>query len=525
MSLSNDLISQFAKIIKVDNQEKKETTVKGTIVVVDDKKYVKLDGSDRLTPISTTTDVQNDERVNVLIKDHTATVTGNLSSPAARTDDVQEIGSKISEFEIVIADKVSVKDFDAQTGRIDDLVSDNVLIKDTLTATEADIKDLKAQNVTIEGKLEAADAKIENLEANSITVDIADAKYATIENLEATNADIYNLEAAYGEFVELTTTNFESVNADITNLETDKLSAKDADLKYANIDFSNIGKAAIEQFFSKSGMISDLVVGEGTVTGKLVGVTIIGDLIEGGTVKADKLVIKGEDGLFYKLNVDAMGEVGTEEVPTDSLHGSVITANSITAEKISVKDLVAFGATIGGFIIDDDSIHTLTKDSPTNTTRGIYLDNNGQFSIGDSNNYLRYFKDTDGTYKLQISAGSIRIKSGTKTLEEELEEIRDEVTTNLRIESSRGTVFKNDNISTVLSAVIYRGSQRITNITDLRAAMGSSAYLQWKWQRLDETSFGVISSSDKRLGNDGFTFTLSPEDVDTKVTFMCELIV
>lgn len=95
----------------------------------------------------------------------------------------------------------------------------------------------------------------------------------------------------------------------------------------------------------------------------------------------------------------------------------------------------------------------------------------------------------------------------------------------LRIESSRGTVFKNDSISTVLSAVIYHGKTRITDVDALRAMFGSGAYLQWRWQRLDESEFGVISAADSRIGAGGFTFTLSPDDVDTKVTFMCELII
>lgn len=94
----------------------------------------------------------------------------------------------------------------------------------------------------------------------------------------------------------------------------------------------------------------------------------------------------------------------------------------------------------------------------------------------------------------------------------------------LRIESSRGTVFKNDQVSTVLSAVIYKGSQRITDSTEMKATFGSGAYLQWKWLRIDDESYGIISASDSRFSNDGFTFTISPDDVDTKVTFMCELI-
>ena len=110
-------------------------------------------------------------------------------------------------------------------------------------------------------------------------------------------------------------------------------------------------------------------------------------------------------------------------------------------------------------------------------------------------------------------------------IEEALEEIRSEVTTNLRIESSRGTVFKNDQVSTILSAVIYHGSKRITDSATMKSVFGSGAYLQWKWQRLDEESYGIISSSDTRFMDNGFKFVLNPEDVDTKVTFMCELIV
>lgn len=92
-----------------------------------------------------------------------------------------------------------------------------------------------------------------------------------------------------------------------------------------------------------------------------------------------------------------------------------------------------------------------------------------------------------------------------------------EPATTLRIDSSRGTVFKNNAVSTVLSAVIYRGGVRITDMNALRSTFGSGAYLQWSWQRLDEERFGVISASDSRLINDGFSFVLSADDVDTKV--------
>ena len=94
----------------------------------------------------------------------------------------------------------------------------------------------------------------------------------------------------------------------------------------------------------------------------------------------------------------------------------------------------------------------------------------------------------------------------------------------LRIDSSRGTVFKNNAVSTVLTVTIYSGSDRITNISELRARYGAGAYLQWYWLKMNEEDYGIMVSSDEKLSNDGFTLTLTPDEVDTKVTFRCDLI-
>ena len=94
----------------------------------------------------------------------------------------------------------------------------------------------------------------------------------------------------------------------------------------------------------------------------------------------------------------------------------------------------------------------------------------------------------------------------------------------LRIDSSRGTVFKDNNVSTVLSVSIHYGSQVIEDAATLHSVFGNGAHLQWEWLRMDEDRYGVISSTDNRLSNGGFCLTLSPSDVDVKVTFRCALI-
>ena len=95
----------------------------------------------------------------------------------------------------------------------------------------------------------------------------------------------------------------------------------------------------------------------------------------------------------------------------------------------------------------------------------------------------------------------------------------------LRIDSSRGTVFKNSAVSTVLSVIIYHGGNRIETSSQLSAEFGAGAYLQWEWLRLGDDTYGTILATDSRLSDKGFHFTLSPEDVDAKVTFRCNLMI
>ena len=373
MALSNDLISQFAKVTKGTSKSIKETVVYGT--VQEDTGFVKIDGSDILTPVTTSVVLSKDDRVTVMLKNHEAVVTGNMTSPAAQEKQT-----------------VKMSELEADRARINILEVANVEVQNTLTAVNADIGTLKADNATIKGTLTTHTAKIGTLETNTATIS-------------------GKLTAAEGE---------------IAALKTGKLSASDIEGKYANIDLSNISKATMGQFYANSGLIQNVVISDSTITGKLVGVTISGDLIEGNTVKAEKLVIKGSDGLYYKLNTDGM-TTEAEQTDQNSLNGTVIKAKTIAASKINVTDLVAFGATIGGFKISENSLYSGVKSSPSNTTKGIYLGSDGQLYFGDATNYLKYIVDANGNSKLQISADSILFGTSNKNLETALSDLNNRV--------------------------------------------------------------------------------------------------
>lgn len=89
MSLPSELSKKFAETIKksVENQNG-EVYIKGTIHSKDSNGNISvvLDGTDNPIPVTTAMDAEPNDRVMVMIKNHEATITGNLTSPAsART--------------------------------------------------------------------------------------------------------------------------------------------------------------------------------------------------------------------------------------------------------------------------------------------------------------------------------------------------------------------------------------------------------------------------------------------------------
>lgn len=402
MPLSSELISQFVKVTKDEKRDKKETTVYGTVVNYNNSKYVRLDGSELLTPATMTVDAEAGERVTVRLKNHTATVTGNITSPSARVETVKIIVDNVTGIEEIIADTVTSETLNIERARITALEADNVTIHDEINANKADIEILKAGLVDVD-YLDADYAQFKTMTAEKFSIINAD-----IENLQTGKLNVTEASATYA-----TISNLESTNALITELQTTKLSATDIEGLYANIDFSNISSSTMVSFYTNSGLIQNAVINDATISGRLMGVSISGDLIEEGTIIAQKLVVQGEDGLFYSLNTDGM-TVEANQTSYNSLNGNIILANSITASKITVEDLVSFGATIGGFKITNNSLYSGVKENVANTTRGIYLDNIGQASFGDSNNYIKFYENSNGDYVLDISADSISFNnSGT----------------------------------------------------------------------------------------------------------------
>lgn len=552
MALSNNLISQFVNVVGVDSKTnlKNNGPLYGTIVGQGGSMYVKLDGSEVLTPIITTVEYTEGERVLVNILKHTATVIGNVSSPAANGGTVKKVEDKV-----------------------DTVIADNAVIRDKITVSEAEISAIKADNVSINGKLEATNADIKSLKATVITADQADLKYATIENLNVVNETVRNLQGDYGSFKELSASKFTAMEGNIADLTsanvtiTGRLDANEASINTleattakitdldavnahiknlaankADIDLANVNNAWIQNGIIKDGSIGEAAIHEGAITNaKIADATIEAakiksinaDTITAGTIKTDRLIITGPDGQDSIVKAINLAN-GVSEAD--------VNGQKIQAASIEVVDLSAFKAKIAGFDMSGNAIYS-GKTSIKDPNSGIYISTVG-IGMGDGsltgNDEAPLQAYADGSFKLigknssfdfntitgelNIEASSLKISSKIVATKSDVDEVRDEITTLMTMTSTKGIAFKNNAVSTILYITIYHGKQRITDAATMKEVFGENAYLQWYWLRLTDEEYGIISSSDSRFRDDGFKFVLSPEDVDTQISFECELI-
>ena len=402
-------------------------------------------------------------------------------------------------------------------------------------------------------QLKAASILAGHIDADAITTDKLAAGVVTAEKLAAGAVDAGALSAI--------TAKIGSLTAD--DIKTDTLAAGLAAFTVITCGSASFDQATVQHLVAEALNLSFGVGDEVFINNLKVAYAQMVSAAIGN------LCIRASDGSYYTIDVDANGNVSaTPAVVTEgdiasgqTDAGRVILETDITAASLNTGNLMATYALVNKIDAARIDVGTLMARQAfidALYTSQIYGGQSLEFIIGSQNDAIQAAKDAanaavaqvqvlyasgpsstvapaagwstvapahqEGQYVWQKTVTTFNNGVAESSMPTCLSGADGEPATTLRIDSSRGTVFKNNAVSTVLSAVIYRGGERITDMNTLHSAFGSGAYLQWSWQRLDEERFGVISASDSRLINDGFSFVLSADDVDTKVTFMCELI-
>lgn len=466
MGLSSDLITQFIKSTRDNSKQTNEDSVYGVVSEQNGEMYVKLDGSDVYTPIVSTVKIKDGDRVVVRIKNHAATVTGNITNQSAGSKEVEvvegNVGTLLEVDELIVAylgaDYAKIKELVADGITVDTLIADSIdaakaeidelYVKsaevETLVAERVEAKFLEADYATfdeltaLEGRftnLLATYATIESLEAIEATIRNLDATYATIENLNAEKARIDHLEATTLTADDAVIKNLQADVADIDTLIFGSASGDVIQTSFANAVIAQLGNAQIKSAMIESVTAAKITAGDINTNNVRVvsedGKLLISDETIQISDTARVRVQIGKDAAGdYSINVwDADGKLMFSEGGiTDSAIKGAIIRNDMVSENANISanklDITSLFEEING------SSHTIKSSK-------VYLDDKTQTldvaftSLTDVVDELGTNVSSQGT-QLSVVQGQINSKvwkQDIESVESELDERIDNLST------------------------------------------------------------------------------------------------
>lgn len=253
MGLSSDLISQFVKATNDNVKREKETILTyGTTVKRGDILYVKIDGSDLLTPVTSTVNIRDGDRVTVTIKNHNATVTGNITSPSAGADDITDAGKTATNF-MDLSDSLGLIVGD----KTDNILRGNIQIKAESGGASIALRD----GTTILSKFSAIRKTFAGITSVSTSTG-SSALVTEDEDGTETTEEVMDVEQTISSEQSKTVVKIESVNPVYfpSGITTNKVLISDNDF-ISNVDitlngriFDKNGKAVIEPVTSNGNL-------------------------------------------------------------------------------------------------------------------------------------------------------------------------------------------------------------------------------------------------------------------------------
>ena len=423
MGLSSELASQFAKVTNDSSRNTNGTKLYGTIAMLGEVPHVKLDGTEELTPISRTVEVAEGDRVEVMIANHSATVTGNLTDPSIGimragnleskiTQTAEQIQLQVSDLEKKLDSKITqtateirseVSDLDGrfsenittvENGIRNDMTNSLASMSDTLTGLSNDLtglgEDLSGLEESTNSSISTINASIESITLNvsnldsKITQTAAEIRSEVSAKVTDLNATIVNTETGIRDTISAEVASLDSkITQTATSIQTD-VSAKFETVDGEIEKFSTF-KQTVEGFsFMGTG---------GTV--KING----GDINLTGAISFSDL----SDATTKQQEIDGIGSTASSALSTansaaSTANSALSTANSAASDAsdaysrattaINNAKKLANGTYSGGTFIDGTSINSpvivggelfaLDETSYAQmTSKGLYMYTNG----------------------------------------------------------------------------------------------------------------------------------------------------
>ena len=231
MGLSSELASQFAKVTNDSSRNTNGTKLYGTITMLGEVPHVKLDGTEELTPISRTVEVAEGDRVEVMIANHSATVTGNLTDPSIGVVRAGNLESKITQTAEEIRLEVSnlgqnlqssidqtASEIRTELSDLDGRLSENVTniengiredLSNSITSLSSEITALEDQTSQINASIESLTFNVSQLDSK-ITQTATEIRSEVSAKVTDLNATIVNTETGIRDTINVEVANLDS---------------------------------------------------------------------------------------------------------------------------------------------------------------------------------------------------------------------------------------------------------------------------------------------------------------------------
>ena len=423
MSLSSELASQFAKVTNDTNRNTNGTKLHGTITMLGEVPHVKLDGTEELTPISRTVEVAEGDRVEVMIANHSATVTGNLTDPSigimragalesSITQTAEQIQLQVSDLEKNLDSKITqtateirseVSDLDGrfsenittvENGIRNDMANSLASMSDTLTGISNDLSGLgedltgleestNSSISTINASIESITLNISNLDSK-ITQTAAEIRSEVSAEVTDLNATIVNTETGIRDTISVEVANLDSkITQTATSIQTD-VSAKFKTVDGEIEKFSTF-KQTVEGFsFMGTGGTVKISGGDINLTGAI----SFSDLSDATTKQQEIDGIGSTADSALDLATTANGTANTALETANDAASDAYDAYSRATTAINNAKKLANGTYSGGTFIDGTSVNSpvivggelfaVDKTSYAQmTSNGLYMYTNG----------------------------------------------------------------------------------------------------------------------------------------------------
>ena len=546
---------QFAKAVRKKEPEKGPVI---TYATANANGTVVIDGYDVATPCKSSVEMHQGDRVRVSIENHKVVVTNNLTRPSINDEDYPHVKNIAVEANSILDSMGEVAE-EADT-TLAQILSDAVHSAEGLAEIETYVGYAEGYNQTLAAKVDQF-----NQRAQQGLTDIAE-DVVRVER-EAANA--------ISTVRQETSTALESIGVSVqaaadAAAEADRKAVAAGQAAAAAQTSANIANKYSNAALDQLGVVQD-VVGVLTWASEHGSFTQTSDqsIVEGkvyftydSTTHDYTPVVDPQASAlstYYELTVDeamqsfimahlAVTTRGLWVLPaglpsTDQTVDNTVdkASNSDTsaqkqanANARKADDYKVLLSNDGLYVYDGDGVlvSTFGENITFNSTRAQYIGNEDAYII-----FTPEHLENGQSVPTSLVIGGSNVQLGSsRTLSQWLSDMQTAVTNAanavqtandvpiVTLSSTNGTVFKrNLGVSTTIVATIFTPGGRIDNATTLHSRFGNGAYLEWGWRDVVTDASHVLLSSDTRIGNGGFTLTVSPDDIDTQAVITCSL--